>query len=410
MPLFKRSLSQKGRTAKAEGGTNDGGPPSQAFLGLNLSPGASLGSLVGPDHWEPQSAPGSEATPAPSSNAPLMPSAPPTGSAGRSSRSESLTQPRPYHRPWNRDLGPVEGGADSNEGSGAKEEMTMGEAPASKEEVGAQTLSSPSSPNGRAALPRSWSRGSPQKKKTGPPPSAYSARLVSMASVGVDAEPESASPPPLNFRVSPNAVPTSTPAQTKRMIDTARQVSLRKSKAPSELNIVVTGARMTGKTSWIRTLLSTLDLGFCSDETRLAASHFGIASSSHHPSRETDPVTPLPTRAFNTVSGIELHPSSMVPLAALEQGMWDSTATMARARSRPMSAASTRASLFSAGGGSTGRLQLSLCDTPGFDLDAEDEFETDRKASKVVHYIEDKLAKTLTEVSVCMACAPVCLA
>lgn len=267
------------------------------------------------------------------------------------SRSKSQPQALPYHRPWNRNLSSVE-------------------APVPEEETPSMIASQ--------SLPG-------QTMKLSLSQSSYSNGSIT-----------SPSPIPIkDFRVSPYAFPSPTPAQRKQMIDTARRTTLRKAKAPSEYNILVMGAIKTGKTSWIRTMLSTMNLDACSDENILAAANFGISTLSNHYTRETDPITPLPTKTIQSLEGIELQPSSLLPLSSLAQGY----ASQHSKLSMP-SHSSSRGSIFSSGTASGNkRVQLTMCDTPGIDFEYEDDFEIERKVAGIARHVEDKLAKTMNEVS-----------
>lgn len=82
----------------------------------------------------------------------------------------------------------------------------------------------------------------------GPPPSSF--RHHSSIS-----SPPAAAPP--DFRQSPNAFPPASPAARRAAIEAGRSMSLRRSKAPTSLNVLVAGAKGCGKTSWIRTLVES---------------------------------------------------------------------------------------------------------------------------------------------------------
>lgn len=64
-----------------------------------------------------------------------------------------------------------------------------------------------------------------------------------------------------DFRVSPFSKPTLNPAQQRKAHELGRSLSLKKSKIPKNLNLLVAGAKNSGKTSWIRSFLETLELG-----------------------------------------------------------------------------------------------------------------------------------------------------
>lgn len=292
------------------------------------------------------------------------------------SRSKSQPQALPYHRPWNRHL--------------ASSSQVMGAAAGEDQEYNPQrtskhTASTSYSPSKAAAVARldpsrTWSQSTTRETL----PSLYDSILIPPSNAMAD------------FRISSHTLPRPTPAQRKQVIDAARRVSLKRAKAPCEFNILVVGGRMTGKTSFIRTLLSTCDLHHCSEEVRIAAAHFGIASSSSHPTRRTDPITPLATKSFNYLGGIELQANSLLPLSSLDQG--GNTSTEKQEWFRQQSLASARTSIFSTSTGSnTQKLQISICDTPGIDFEIEDDFEVDRRVSKIVKYVEGKFLKTLSE-------------
>jgi hypothetical protein len=283
---------------------------------------------------------------------PTPPSSPQYDTPTRVSMSRSRSQPQalPYHRPWNRHL--------ASSQAGQEPDMS-------------RSASASSTANGPISESNSWSRMAPGT------PLNSNGNLV-------------------DFRVSPSAIIPPSPAQRKQVIDAARRVSLKKAKAPSEFNILVMGAKATGKTSWIRTLLSTLDVGHCSEEVKIAAAQLGVSSSSTHPSRRTDPIIPLSTKTIDCLSGIELQANSVLPLAS-----FDSTASDNGRNMRSHSIGSNRGSIFSTSTSATTskRLHFSICDTPGLDFDIEHEFETQRKVSNIVKYVESKLTKTLVEVS-----------
>lgn len=272
---------------------------------------------------------------------------PKSGSLARSMSQGAV----PYHLPWTRDLV-----HDDSGGMGSFDQN-----------------------NNQQSIPASSSR-----RKMGPPPSAAnnSHGLAALFNR------------PTDFRISPNSIPQPTASQRRQVIDTARSQSLRRAKAPAELNLMTFGATGTGKTSFIRTLLATCDLSLCTDEAKRAASFFGISSDYKHSTHDMDPIMPLRTKQYEILQGIDLHPNSLIPISALEAGI-DSTGRHSSIRNRPGSMFSTRTSNTSGFG--SGRLQLSVCDTPGIDFELEDDFEIERKVNAGLRHLEFKLGKTLSE-------------
>ena len=65
-----------------------------------------------------------------------------------------------------------------------------------------------------------------------------------------------------------SAMTTLSPDAARRAVDMARNKSLRKIKAPNRFNVLLVGAQGTGKTSFARTLLETIDLGLCGRAVR----------------------------------------------------------------------------------------------------------------------------------------------
>ena len=61
---------------------------------------------------------------------------------------------------------------------------------------------------------------------------------------------------------------TLSPDASRRAVDVARRMSLKKSKAPAKFNLLIVGGQGTGKTTFIRTLLDTLDLSACTPDVR----------------------------------------------------------------------------------------------------------------------------------------------
>lgn len=212
-----------------------------------------------------------------------------------------------------------------------------------------------------------------------------------------------------NFRISTveSIASTSTsPQQRRQMIETGRRKSLKRSRAPTELNVVVAGACNTGKTSWIRTLLSTCDLSRCPIEAIEASSLFGIHHDNGHPTRCTDPPTPLPTTAYDTLHGIELDPDALIPIPVLASQAAGAKNVHVKAAVTPQPRYSTShrrlrghsiASTRAGGLGGTNKVQLSLCDTPGIDFELEDTFEIERKVSSLLRHVESRFTKTLAE-------------
>lgn len=273
-----------------------------------------------------------------------------------SSLSRSMSQGAvPYHLPWTRNL--------VRDDTGGMAGLDQGN----------------NTSNQSQSIPPSTS-----KRKMGPPPSAANnphglAALFNR---------------PTDFRVSPNSIPQPTASQRRHVIDAARSQSLRRAKAPAELNLMVFGATGTGKTSFIRTLLATCDLSLCTEEAKKAASLFGISPDHKHPTHDMDPIMPLRTKQYEILQGIDLHPSSLIPISALEAGA-ESNGRPSSVRNRPGSMFSTRTNTTSGFG--SGRVQLSICDTPGIDFELEDEFEIEKKVNASLRHLEFKLSKTLSE-------------
>lgn len=176
-------------------------------------------------------------------------------------------------------------------------------------------------------------------------------------------------------------------------VDMERRMALKRSKAPLALNIMVAGAKNSGKTSWIRTLLSTCDLSQSREEVKRAAMLFGISPSHEHPTRDTDPITPLPTDTYHTIGGIEITPDALAPLSALESGAneWKSE--------KPQRRGSVLSRTHSISSQPIKKIHLSICDTPGLDFEREDDFEIERKFRDLLHHVESKLSETLSEES-----------
>ncbi|PWN34042.1 uncharacterized protein FA14DRAFT_161603 [Meira miltonrushii] len=244
---------------------------------------------------------------------------------------------------------------------------------------------------GMASLDQSQTNGSPStsppsasRRKMGPPPSAANNPhgLPALFNRSND------------FRVSPNSIPQPTASQRRHVMDAARSQSLRRAKAPAELNLMVFGATGTGKTSFIRTLLATCDLSLCTDEAKKAASLFGISPDHKHPTHDMDPIMPLRTKQYEVLQGIDLHPSCLIPISALEAGA-ESTGRSPAVKHRTTSMISTRTNNTSGFG--SGRVQLSICDTPGIDFNLEDDFEIEKKVNASLRFLEAKLTKTLSE-------------
>lgn len=271
-----------------------------------------------------------------------------------SSLSRSISQGAvPYHLPWTRNL--------------------------VRDDTGGMAGLDQSETNGNSSIPPSAS-----KRKMGPPPSAANNPhgLPALFNRSND------------FRISPNSIPQPTASQRRHVMDVARSQSLRRAKAPAELNLMVFGASGTGKTSFIRTLLATCDLSLCTDEAKKAAALFGISHDHKHPSHDMDPIMPLRTKQYEVLQGIDLHPSCLIPISALEAGA-DTTGRSPAAKHRTASMISTRTNTTSGFG--SGRVQLSICDTPGIDFNLEDDFEIEKKVNASLRYLETKLNKTLSE-------------
>lgn len=64
-----------------------------------------------------------------------------------------------------------------------------------------------------------------------------------------------------DFRQSPFANPPPNPSVQRKIHEMARNRSLKKSKVPKNFNILVAGSKDSGKTSWVRSFLETLELG-----------------------------------------------------------------------------------------------------------------------------------------------------
>lgn len=296
-----------------------------------------------------------------------------------SSMSRSMSQGAvPYHLPWTRNLTMEQGKATD----AAKDGEAIEQADTAKDKPKGREVSSATAP---LTSPQSTTTAS--RRKMGPPPSAFHNAAGSLPGLFNQ---------PLDFRTSPASLAQPSPSQRRQVIDTARRMSLKRSKAPIELNLMLVGATGTGKTSFVRSLLATCDLSLCSDESKVAAAMFGIAQDLRHPTHDTNPITPLRTSKYDILSGIDLHPNSLIPIAALESGA-HLNGRNGYGGARPQSVFSTRMSTMSGLGG--GRVQLSVCDTPGMDLELEDEFEIERKVSAMLRHLEDRLGKTLSEES-----------
>ncbi|UZJ55317.1 hypothetical protein CBS101457_004637 [Exobasidium rhododendri] len=298
------------------------------------------------------------------------PSSPPILHRRQLSRSPSSSQALPYHRPWNKDNGP-----------------------SSIEALPFPPRSTQRSPSKQDAM-TTYSTFVPDFNFA---PSDKGAVIKQVS----DYAPQNGAP--FDFRVSTMntnlvskpAAKTMTPKKSQ-VVNAGRRTNRKKGKAPTDFNLMVAGGKMTGKTSWIRTLLSTIDLSQCTEETKIGASYFGVHSSSAHATRQTDPITPLSTNSIHYLGGMELHPGSLLPLTALEQGNVQQMVARMQSRNRPASTATSSKSSFGTST-DTGKLRLSVCDTPGIDFEVEDDFEVDRSATRLVKYVEEKMAKTLSE-------------
>lgn len=263
MPIFRRKSSRSGK----EGDEEPGVPELDV---LKLPGNRSLVSLAGPHRYgtgfetTAEAGPGKDianagemsgantlprAQPSKGGRTPITPPmTPPTVNQEREGAQKTQSPLVPaYHRPWTKEL------AASKMGEGGPQPSL-------------QQKEAPQDDQPRLA--------SPSKRNAGPPPSAYAMHKSTLSTASSSSGLYSVMGLPLDFRVSPNLQPQQSPSQRKSMVDAARKMSLKRSKAPSELNIMVVGGRATGKTSWIRTLLSTCDLSVCSEEARLGEKVF----------------------------------------------------------------------------------------------------------------------------------------
>ncbi len=71
---------------------------------------------------------------------------------------------------------------------------------------------------------------------------------------------------------------TLSPDAARRAVDMARRKSLKKSKAPHTFNVLLIGAKGAGKTTFVRTLLDTVDLGACSLQARRGKSQHSVGA------------------------------------------------------------------------------------------------------------------------------------
>ncbi|CAO1628064.1 unnamed protein product [Parajaminaea phylloscopi] len=234
--------------------------------------------------------------------------------------------------------------------------------------------------------PHSLSPPPVRKRDRGPPPSSFP--LLSSYNMASD------------FRVSPTAHAAAqsqpTPQTVRRIVDSARVQSLRKSRAPTRLNIMVVGEAATGKTLFLRSLLQDLlsvaehtttsnggdadhaaSLAAFSDEASYQkAAVFGISRTGKH----------LRTKRIEVLEGIDLSPSGHLLLRNLEKmtsstpaakdatsamaegkeekGPHDGAATVRRARKNSVSSAHSVATTALAAAAAPSRLTLSLIDTP----------------------------------------------
>lgn len=300
MPIFRRRSSSRSNTNKdAERERNTGSPPSLDLL--NLSGNLSLVNLVssqqdarseagkgGNGYFDPvttsvppaavsgkdvPSSKGVSLNTFPKRTAPKVtskavftpPATPPTTGKTQdetTQKTQSSNVPA-YHRPWPKASSPS-----------TQPPSQSFPPPLAAQQRSPSQHQSASPGQGRGDQPHFASTTTTTPKRhVGPPPSAFAMHKSMLASTGDGINGNgggaySVMGQPLDFRVSPNLPSQQSPSQRKSMVDAARKMSLKRSKAPNELNIMVVGSRATGKTSWIRTLLSTCDLSACSEEAR----------------------------------------------------------------------------------------------------------------------------------------------
>ncbi|CEH17532.1 CELL DIVISION CONTROL PROTEIN 11 [Ceraceosorus bombacis] len=207
-----------------------------------------------------------------------------------------------------------------------------------------------------------------------PPPSAYKPSRASPASEQ-------------DFRNSPNAVSQQSPQARRAAIEAGRRRSLRRSKAPTPLNILVAGAAGTGKTSWIRTLIASCEKEGSVQSLDPQLIGHGLSLNPTHRTRLHNPPIPLPTRAVINLPAFDLASDAILPLPAAP-GSGVSRGSRGR---RPTSIASTAAGL------PTSRILVSITDTPGLDFAPAKEWETERKVRSLLREIESRLSRTLAE-------------
>ncbi|PWN46054.1 hypothetical protein IE81DRAFT_363484 [Ceraceosorus guamensis] len=207
-----------------------------------------------------------------------------------------------------------------------------------------------------------------------PPPSAYKPTRASPASEQ-------------DFRNSPNAVSQQSPQARRAAIEAGRRRSLRRSKAPTPLNILVAGAAGTGKTSWIRTLIASCEKEGSVQSLDPQLIGHGLSTNPTHRTRLHNPPIPLPTRTVINLPAFDLASDAILPLPATP-GSGMSRGSRGR---RPTSIASTAAGL------PTSRILVSITDTPGLDFAPTKEWETERKVRSLLREIESRLSRTLAE-------------
>jgi septin family protein len=196
-------------------------------------------------------------------------------------------------------------------------------------------------------------------------------------------------PPPSSFRTSSfTTSPPPPPAQAKRAAEIARAASLRRIRAPPALQILVAGARGTGKTSWLHALLRAcaedgVDVDGelqCPWLARRAADMAcadalftpGLPPSPLHRNRLVHPPVPLRTAVMQTLGTLTLR--------------------SAQANARRMS-------VVSSASGSTGgsaRLTLHLSDSPGLRFDTA-AWETERALRSLLHALDSRMARRMAE-------------
>ncbi|PWN29594.1 hypothetical protein BDZ90DRAFT_230456 [Jaminaea rosea] len=274
-----------GRTPVAVTGDVNYRPGSMrpTFSSPSLSSAAAMDDIVSSGHSRSNTTGANAARPVnysrPTTPSNAKKSAPTAGSDGE--RVAMPTSPPQYHRPL---------GVSNN---------SISTAPAPQQVSPAKT-----------GAAKATSAISPRKRDRGPPPSAFAASGYNMAS---------------DFRISPAAhaaaQPQPSPQARRTMVESARAKTLRKSRAPTRLNVMVVGEAATGKTIFLRSLLQSMlgaggEDGMSDSEEPLATisgdakdllQSFGL-NARGRPGR---------TKQIQTVEGIELVPDQDVLLSGL---------------------------------------------------------------------------------------------